>query len=229
MPRVIGFCEVPGKSLIVVCALALAVHAQPARVETDTSRPAPPPPAPAPAPTPAPSPDPVAEEAASEANLESNAPRAGMTFSFSVGGGLTMGDGVGRGPSVSFRIGHVATRTTVLTFELTIGSLLHQREGETVIHHNDFAGLLAGGLHYVNSSLWLRGAGGLVVYTTDNDAMHSETHPSHPGAGGLFGVGIDLARWHYLVLGLEAYGEMAVISTKGLMFNSGFCLGLTYY
>jgi len=223
---VIGFREVPGKPLIAVCALALAAHAQPTRVETDTSHPAPPPPAPSP--TPAPSPDPVAEEAASEANLESNAPRAGMVFAISLGGGLTMGDGVGRGPAASFRIGHVATSTSVLTLELTGGSLLHQMEGKgTPIQHNDFFSLFAGGLHYVNSSLWIRGAGGLTVYTTDNTPP--EAKPSHPGAGGLFGVGIDLARWHYLVLGLEAYGQMAVVSTKGLMFNSGFCLGLTYY
>ena len=50
-----------------------------------------------------------AAEAADEANLESNAPRAGMTFSVALGAGITMGDGVGRGPALSFRIGHVAT------------------------------------------------------------------------------------------------------------------------
>jgi hypothetical protein len=232
MPRVIGFCEVLGKSLIVVCALAAAAHGQPTRVETDTSHPVPPapppPPAPAVAPAPVSPPDPAAEEAASEANLESIAPRAGMTFSGSVGGGLTMGDGVGRGPAASFRVGRVATPTTVLTFELTGGSLLHQMDTKgSPIQHNDLFSVMAGGLHYVNSSLWIRGAGGLSVYTTDNTP--AEPKPAHPGVGGLFGVGIDLARWHYLVLGLETYGQMAVISTRGLMFNSGLCLGLTYY
>lgn len=217
------------RTTVVVLLGTAAAHAQPTRVETDTSHPAsapPPPPAQAPA-APAPPPDDVATEAASEANLESIAPRKGMTFSVALGGGLTMGDGVGRGPAASFRIGHVATSTTVLTFELTGGSLLHQEMGETTLHHNDFVSLLAGALHYVNRSLWIRGGGGLAVYTTDNKT--AEKQPAHPGVNGLFGVGVDLARWHYLVLGLETYGQMAVVSTKGLMFNSGFCLGLTYY
>jgi hypothetical protein len=167
-----------------------------------------------------------AEEAASEANLESNAPRAGVTFSASVGAGLTMGDGVGRGPALSFRLGHVATSSTVLTFEITGGSLLHQPAGmNPPILHNDYISLMAGGLHYVNRSLWLRGAGGATTYTIDTG---SDKHV-HGGVGGLVGAGIDLARWHYLVLGLETFGQMSLVATRGVMFNSGLCLGLTYY
>jgi hypothetical protein len=216
---------------VVVLALAGVAHAdgtsEITRTQTSTS----PSPRPTPVPTAAPAPsanlDPTAQEAAEEANLESNAPRHGTTFSISVGGGLTMGDGVGRGPSASFRVGHVATPLTVLTFELTGGSLLHQDKASTTIHHNDDFSLMAGALHYVNASLWVRGAGGLTVYTTDNTPP--ELHPAHAGLGGLVGLGIDFVRWHYLVLGLESFGQLSVVSTKGLVFNSGLCLGLTYY
>ncbi|CAN5599161.1 hypothetical protein BH11MYX1_BH11MYX1_39970 [soil metagenome] len=195
-------CEVPGfvKSLALVCAVVGAAHADPHE---------------------------RAEEAGGEANLESNAPRSGLTFSFSAGAGVTMGDGAGRGPAVSFRLGHVATSTTVLTFEITGGSLLHQRPGNNALLHNDFLGVMAGGLHYVSGSLWLRGSAGVVAYTIDvGDPMSGA---SHAGLGGLGGIGVDLARWHYLVIGLETFGQLAVVSTRGAMFNSGFCLGLTYY
>ena len=227
------------KSAWVVLALAGVAHAggtEVTRTQTSTTAPASPlpakpdaaaPPAAPPPAAPPSSPDPDAEEAASEANLESNAPRHGTTFSFSVGAGLTMGDGVGRGPAVSFRVGHVATPLTVLTFELTVGSLLHEKEGTTTLLHNDDVGLMAGALHYVNRSFWVRGAGGLTVYTTQN--MPADLHPSHAGFGGLVGLGIDFVRWHYLVLGLETYSQLSVVSTKGLLYNNGLCLGLTYY
>ena len=168
-----------------------------------------------------------AEEAAGEANLESNAARSGITFSVSAGAGITMGDGAGRGPAASFRLGHVATSTTVLTIELTGGSLLHQRVGSSALLHNDLFGLMAGGLHYVSGSLWLRASGGVVAYTIDPGDATVGT--AHAGVGGLGGIGVDLARWHYLVLGLETFGQLAMVSTRGVMFNSGLCLGLTYY
>ena len=87
----------------IACALAGAGVAR-----ADTKVTDPPPPSP---------PDPYAEEQAREANLVSNAPREGMTFSAALGLGLTLGDGVGRGPGVSVRLGHVATPRTVLTFD----------------------------------------------------------------------------------------------------------------
>lgn len=168
-----------------------------------------------------------AEEAGGEANLESNAPRAGLTVSGAVGAGVTMGDGAGRGPAVSFRLGHVATSSTILTFEITGGLLQHQRIGDSTVLHNDFFGVMVGGLHYVSGSMWLRGAGGLVGYTIDaGDTMSSTVHG---GLGGLGGIGVDLVRWHYLVLGLETFGQLAAVSTRGVMFNSGLCLGFTYY
>lgn len=174
--------------------------------------------------------DPAAEDAAGEANLESNAPRAGMTFSVAIGAGITMGDGVGRGPALSFRVGHVATPSTVLTLELTGGSLLHQESspmGNGPILHNDFIGLMAGGLHYVSGSFWIRGAGGLATYTVDTGA--STSNRAHLGITGVAGLGLDFVRWHYLVLGIETFSQVAIVGTRGLMLNTGLCLGLSYY
>ncbi|MEO8840942.1 MAG: hypothetical protein ABI591_02430 [Kofleriaceae bacterium] len=172
--------------------------------------------------------DPAAEQAADEANLESNAPRAGMTFSVALGGGITMGDGVGRGPALSFRVGHVATPSTVLTLEITGGSLFHQQiapMGNGPLLHNDFIGLMAGGLHYVSASFWVRGATGLATYTIDS----GENNKAHLGITGVGGLGLDFVRWHYLVLGIETFAQVAIVGTRGLMLNTGLCLGLTYY
>jgi len=218
------------KSVLLVVALASAAHAgstEVTRTSTATSSPTPTP-TPKQEKPPAPSPpDPDTVDAASEANLESNAPRAGVVFGGSIGGGITMGDGVGRGPALSFRVGHVATPSTVLTLELVGGSLLHQPKNTTTILHNDDISLMAGALHYVNRSLWIRGAGGFTTYTEQVDA----TSPTvvHGGIGGLVGIGIDLVRWHYLVLGLETFDQLSLVSKKGLLLNNGLCLGLTYY
>ena len=181
-----------------------------------------------------PAPDSRAVQAGDDANLESNAPRSGLTLSFSVGGGLVLGGngggtgdtGVGRGEALSFRIGHVATRDTVITFEFTGGSRFHEPSvtGSSLQHDDDFA-LMAGALVYVAPSLWLRAAGGISVLTID-DSMGLQPHT---GIGGLGGVGIDLLRWRQLVLGIEAWGLTSVVAVRGMVFDSGLCLGLTYY
>jgi hypothetical protein len=174
---------------------------------------------------PAPSPpDPRAQEQASEANLQSIAPRAGLTFSAALGGGMVLGKSVGRGPAASFRLGHVATSSTILTLELTGGTALHGQGGQT-FHDDDFS-LMAGGQHYTSPSLWIRGAAGGGVYTTDQPAPMGRT--AHPQVSAVFGAGLDLARWRYLVLGLEVF-SVASINREGLLVSSGFCLGLSYY
>jgi hypothetical protein len=193
----------------ILCSLGAVAHAD--AMATDTPPPSPP--------------DPSAQEQANEANLVSNAPREGMTFSAAIGSGLTLGDGVGRGPGVSFRLGHVATPRTVLTFEVTIGTLLHEPTPND-LRHNDVGNLMAGALYYVNTSLWVRGAGGLTLYTVSDPGQSSKPHP---GIGSLVGIGVDLFRWHYLVLGIETFSSLSVVATRGLLLNSNLGIGLTYY
>jgi hypothetical protein len=174
-----------------------------------------------------PAPDRIADEESAEANLESKAPRDGMTFSFALGAGLLLGGdiGIGRGGALSARIGHVATRRVVITFELSITGALHKRGemGEVVTDSN--AGLYAGALRYAGKSTWVRAAGGLTVFTANAGAADVS---SHPGFGTLVGGGVDLVRWGYVVLGLEAFG-MASVTGDGFKVNTGFCLGLSYY
>jgi hypothetical protein len=179
-------------------------------------------------------PDSRAVQAAEDSNLVSNAPRSGTTFSISLGGGLILGGnagnvgdtGVGRGVSASFRVGHVATRDTVITFELTGGSRFHESNvtGSPLYHDDDF-NLMAGALLYVAPSLWVRGAGGLSVITFDD----STGAKPHAGIAGLFGLGLDFVRWRQLVLGIETWGLTSIVTVRGVVFDSGLCLGLTYY
>jgi hypothetical protein len=202
---VLRFCEVLGfqRHALLLCALVTTAHADP---------------------------DPATEESAGEANLESNAPRQGMTFAVAIGAGITMGDGVGRGPALSFRIGHVATPSSILTLEITGGSLLHEETstmGNGPILHNDFLGLMAGGQHYVSGSFWARGATGLATYTID--AGGTNGNKAHFGWTSVLGLGLDLARWHYLVVDLETFGQLAIVGTRGVMLNTGLCLGVAYY
>src|SRR5215467_6429466 len=71
--------------------------------------------------------DPVAEHAAQEANLESNAPRQGVMLSAALGGGVLIARGtVAEIPVLSLRVGHSATPTTQLLFELTGGTYVHK-------------------------------------------------------------------------------------------------------
>ncbi|MFT3696564.1 MAG: hypothetical protein QM831_25720 [Kofleriaceae bacterium] len=167
-------------------------------------------------------PEETANTAAEEANLAANGPRSGLMLAAAIGAGITMGDGVGRGPAVSFRIGYLATPSTELTFELSGGSLLHAPEGGST-QHNDFLGLYAGAQHYLANTFWFRGSGGFVSYTQQPGTM------VHGGVGALVGLGVDLIRWHYVVLDIETFGTVAAVSTRGGMFNSGLCLGISYY
>lgn len=173
-----------------------------------------------------PPPDPIADEESAEANLESKAPRSGFVVSLSLGGGLLLGGdlGVGRGGAASLRIGHVATRSSVITFELTGTGALHKPAMDAAALTDTNAGLLAGALRYVTGSTWVRAAGGLDVFT----ANVGTGQRAHAGIAGLVGGGLDLVRWGYLVLGLEVFG-MSSVTRDGFKVNTGFCLGLSYY
>jgi hypothetical protein len=182
-------------------------------------------------------PDPAVVEA-SDANLESTANRRGLTFAATLGGGLMIGlgikDSVGRGGSLSLRLGHVATPRTLITFELGITAALHRPSvtaGQMTsgIKPNTDANLLAGAQYYVNPSLWLRGAGGVGVYQGRDVAVSSVAvgDVTLVGPALLAGAGLELARFKWAVLGIEV-ATSAMISGDGVLITGGVGLGLSF-
>ncbi|MDB4953640.1 MAG: hypothetical protein JWO36_1209 [Myxococcales bacterium] len=178
---------------------------------------------------PPPKPDPLAEDQAREANLESIAPREGVTFSGAIGGSLFLGSGaVGKGGAISLRLGHVATPNVVLTFELAGGAFLHSVGGGKTLQDGD-GNLLAGAQYYANPSLWIRGAGGFGIYTKNEEVtpnMSKATTRWGPAAA--FGAGIDLVRKRFWVLGIEVF-TVAKVHRDGVLAITGLCLGLSHY
>ena len=182
-------------------------------------------------------PDPAVQEAG-DANLESTANRRGLTFTATLGGGLLVGfgikDSVGRGGSLSLRLGHVATPRTVITFELGVTAALHRpamttAQADNGIVPNTDLNMLAGAQYYVNPSLWLRFAGGAGLYqgrkvVVSNVAVDDVTLV---GPAVLGGLGVDLVRWKSVVLGIEL-GASAMISGDGVLIASGASLGLAF-
>lgn len=176
-------------------------------------------------------PDPAVQDAA-DANLETTESRSGLTFTAALGGGLTAGfgitDSVGRGGSLSLRLGHVATRRTVITFELTVTASLHKAATMSSAKANTDVNLLAGAQYYVNHSLWLRTAGGLGVYTRrDVRSASGVKDVTLVGAAVLGGVGVELLRFKWAVLGFEI-GTSAMVSSDGLLIASGAGLDLAF-
>jgi hypothetical protein len=176
-------------------------------------------------------PDEIADIESREANLEAKEPRKGVTLAFVPGVGVMIGGdiGVGRGPALSLRLGHVATRRTVITFELVGTSGLHKEAitGNTLADSN--YALFAGAQRYTSRSFWVRGAGGLSVFVEDADAR-SGAGGKDPiaGIGGLVGAGIDIWRRGYFVFGIESFG-MGTISSDGVKVQLGFSVGFAYY
>lgn len=176
-----------------------------------------------PAPKPS-APDPRAEQSAQEANLEPNGSREGTTFSATVGPGLIVATGKSdRVPTLSLRLGHVATPATIVMLEVAGGTFVHALGSTT--YFDSFGVTLVGAQHYLTPSVWIRGAAGLGVQTVEN-AMVGRTAKSGPASD--FGVGLDLVRRHYFVLGLELYSLFG-INRDGLVMTSAFGLGLSYY
>lgn len=173
-----------------------------------------------------PAPDSIADIESREANLESREPRAGVTFAVALGGGVQGGGGIGTGGAVSIRLGHVATRATVITFEITGTGKRHQGAGtDDPVVTDTNAGLLVGAQRYASRSLWFRLAGGADVY---NKNIGLDSRSTHAGLGGLVGAGVDFVRWGYLALGVETFA-MAGITGDGAKLNTGFLFGLSYY
>jgi len=180
-------------------------------------------------------PDPAVQDAA-EANLETNESRSGLTFAIQLGGGLTVGfgmdDSVGRGGAISLRLGHVATRRTVITFELTGTASLHKAAMMSPTKANTDVNLMTGAQYFVNRSLWLRAAGGVGIYTRRG---LRKTEPGDPGVedvtlvgpAALGGIGVELLRFKWAAVGFE-FGTSMMVSREGLLIASGAGLDLTF-
>jgi hypothetical protein len=175
-------------------------------------------------------PDEIADVEGREANLESREPRKGLTFAVAIAPlGITLGGaGVGRGPSISLRLGHVATRKTVITFELATASALHKRATMDDTVSDNTIGFFVGAQRYTSGSFWLRIAGGPAALVKNANTNGSGGDPPIAGLGGLLGGGLDIARWGYLVLGLEAT-TLTSLSRDGFKMNLAIGLGLSYY
>lgn len=176
-----------------------------------------------------PKPDEIADVESREANLESKEPRKGFTFAGSIGGSITIGSEVGRGPATSFRLGHVATRKTIITFELVATNALHKAAAMSDTLTDNNVSLLAGAQRYTSASFWLRAAGGF-TFLVKNATWPAQTGGEDPrgGVAGLVGGGLDIARWGYLVFGIEGYAITSVTS-DGPKAHLALGLGLTYY
>jgi hypothetical protein len=169
--------------------------------------------------------DPNAAEAAGEANLETKAPRAGVTMAGALGGGIIISRGktatVG---TLDLRLGHVANASTIVTVELIGGTYAHNPDMTSGTRIDGQGNLLVGAQVYIAPSVWLRGAGGFGVHTTDDGTGRK----TGAGIGGLGGAGIDLVRWHYAVLGIEGFYS-GTFAHGGYVSLGGLALGLSYY
>jgi hypothetical protein len=173
-------------------------------------------------------PDGIADIESREANLESEESRSGLTFAGALGGGIFIGGdvGVGRGPAISLRLGHVATRKTVITFELTGSSALHKRSmtGDTLTDSN--VALFVGAQRYTTQSLWVRAAGGPTILVTNANTKGGGGDAPRGGAGGLLGAGFDFAHLRYVSFGFETF-LMTSVSGDGFKLQLGFSLGMS--
>jgi hypothetical protein len=139
-----------------------------------------------------------------------------------LGGGMIISQGkTANVPTLDLRLGHVANASTVVTVELVGGTYAHKTTGT---HIDGEGNLLVGAQVYIAPSVWLRGAGGLGVHTTEDD-MGRKTGS---GLSGLGGAGIDLVRWHYAVLGIEGFYS-GTFAKGGYVSLGGLALGLSYY
>jgi hypothetical protein len=165
-----------------------------------------------------------AEHQANEANLESQAPRQGVTITVALGGGLLLGDGASDEiTALTLRLGHVATAHDIIDLELTSGTYLRALANEKLTDSSTT--LSVGDQHYVAPAFWVRIAGGLNVHTMDNGPMGTTTHL---GPAGALGFGVDLVREHFFVLGLEWF-TIGSLESGGLIFTGVLGLDLSRY
>ncbi len=203
-------------------ALALAsvaglVLARPVLAETPV-----PPKQKEPDPPPPPSPPDPIVDAAADANLEPTDRHQGLNFTAALGAGFTVGIGidnsVGRGPSASFRLASMARPRIALTAEIASVTLLHRQASMGPIERDQDSNLLIGAQFYAKSSLWVRIAAGVGVYTPSGGSTLA-------GPAGVVGVGVDILRRRRLSFGLE-YMSIGMINRDGFLSSNAFMVDL---
>jgi hypothetical protein len=170
---------------------------------------------------------------ASEANLESIERRQGLTFTAAVGGGLIVGfgidDSVGRGGSLALRLGHVATRRTVITFELGATAALHKAATNSDTRPNTNTNLAAGAQYFVNPSMWLRLSAGVGLYQRRDVMLPGGGIGNRSLVGPVMvgGLGVEVLRFRWAVLGIEA-ATSTMINRDGVLVAGGLDLALSF-
>ncbi len=132
--------------------------------------------------------------------------------------------------SFSLRLGKVASTTTTMYIEGQAAALVHKPAGQATAT-NSLAVALVGALHYVAPSLWLRIGFGAGAYTRDQEPIApGGVLVAHERLGGMasnLGLGLDLVRWRYAALGVEASSTL-LIHRDGWTTMSGFGVDLTF-
>jgi hypothetical protein len=129
---------------------------------------------------------------------------------------------------LSFRLGKVASSSTIMYFELHGAGLLHKPMGLPTAS-NSLVGIAVGAQHYVAPTLWLRLSLGWGTYVRDDEKVDGVVvaHETFPGPYGNVGIGLDLVHWRHATLGAEAISSM-LIHRNGVTTASGIGLDLTF-
>lgn len=159
-------------------------------------------------------PDPVAQRAGEEANLESTDHRQGIIASLGLGPSLTVGGGTGNGGALQLRVGYVMLPNAVAMLELSGSAQGHRINDD--IHYNNYSVLLGGLQVWFAPMGYFRIGAGFGGYTCnqckdpDDDTNIMPVDYVHRGVAGGTSVGLDLVRFHGIVVGIEVGGTLTV-------------------
>jgi len=170
--------------------------------------------------------------ASAQHGIESTSRHQGLSVTLAIGGGLTVGVGidssVGRGPSGSLRIAHMAGERWAFVAELANTTLLHRVKGTDAssgeLRTDVGANVLVGPQLYVNRVLWLRAGVGLGSFNIDEpDSMATKILS---GPSGVVGGGLDLVRFRRMALGVEVM-SLGMLNREGVLTTTSFMVDLS--
>ncbi len=177
--------------------------------------------------------DPVARRAGEEANLEPVTPRRGLVGGASLGPSFTTGETTGTGGALHLRLGHVASPTTVILFELggaTMFKRIDQSSGRITDSVSHF---VAGVQHWFAGSLSVRLGGGIGAFQCtmclDDSTPGSGDRTTfvRPGVAGTLAVVVDVVRARSVVVSVEGVSVLQV-GRGGVLSNNSLNVGLSF-